>query len=381
MTDSSDNKKYRTVTLKDIAKHCGFGVGTVSMALRDRHAFPPATTDAILAAAAELGYDPAQQQNARRLVMSRFGKRVLNHLIALFVPKQFYRATYYTGIFDGIMEVMNEEGFGLITVNASPGGLDELPPAFNRGEIDGVISIVGWEASQEILQHTRRPASGGPIPMVSMLAALPDCSTVISDAMGGAFTEAEHLLKLGHRHFAYFRRPGGEPFGFHQDQLLAGYQQAVTAAGLDPHTHLHPIDIDPTLWSIAFIAADITYLYRLDMVPWPKDHPLLQLLKNNPRITAILAPNDPAAVVIRHLLQINGIRVPNDISLVGFDDTDPLWNPTGENILTTVRLPLHQLGRRAAKLIIEQATASDTSIEKIIMPVELVVRGSTGKVI
>jgi DNA-binding LacI/PurR family transcriptional regulator len=381
MADTTENKKYRTVTLKDIAKHCGFGVGTVSMALRDNNAFPPATTDAILTAAAELGYDPSRQQNARRLVMSRFGKRVLNHLIALFVPKQFYRAAYYTGIFDGIMEVMNEEGFGLMTVNASPGGLDELPPSFNRGEIDGVISVVGWQASQDILQHTRRPSPSGPIPMVSMLAALPDCSTVISDARGGAIYEVEHLLKLGHRHFAYFRRPGGEPFGFHQDQLLSGNQQAITNAGLHPDTHLHPVDIDPILWSIAFIAADITNLYRLDMMPWSKQHPLLELLKSTQQITAILAPNDPAAVVIRHILQVSGYRVPDDISLVGFDDTDPLWDSTGQNILTTVSLPLHQLGRRAAKLIIEQATTSENNIEKIVLPVELVVRGSTGGVV
>jgi LacI family transcriptional regulator len=117
------------------------------------------------------------------------------------------------------------------------------------------------------------------------------------------------------------------------------------------------------------------------MLPWSKQHPLLQLLKTTPQITSILAPNDPAAVVIRHILQVGGYRVPDDISLVGFDDTDPLWDSTGQNMLTTVRLPLHQLGRRAAKLIIEQATTSENNVEKIVLPVELVVRGSTGEVV
>ena len=90
--------KHGVVTLKDIAEHCGVTVATVSRALRDPERHSKDTTERIMQAAAELGYDPLHHQGARRLALSRFGKHLVNHLIAVIFPPYFYRANYFAEI-------------------------------------------------------------------------------------------------------------------------------------------------------------------------------------------------------------------------------------------------------------------------------------------
>ncbi|HEY3377436.1 MAG TPA: LacI family DNA-binding transcriptional regulator [Armatimonadota bacterium] len=380
MVDTIDEEPIRpsrTVTLKDIAEQCGLGIATVSMALRDHQRFPQVTTQRILAAAAELGYDPSRQTNARRLVMSRFGKPVINNLLALFLPPHFYRAPYYTAQFQGILDVATREGYGVMAVNAPVSGLTRLPPSFHRGEVDGAILMVGWKYSEQILTQLRQEPLFGRRPVVSIMAAVPDCSTVMTDAQVGAAAEVTHLLALGHRHFVTFHPPGGTTFGFHQDQLLLGYRQACLDYGLDPTRHLHAVEIDATLWRLAFVAAEITKIPRLPMSAWSTRHPLLTLLRQHPEITAVLAPNDPFAVVVRQILARGDFRVPDDISLVGFDDTDEMLDTQGHNLLTTVRLPLRKFGRRATQLLIDRLLGRATADVQMVIPAKLIGRSST----
>ena len=104
---------------------------------------------------------------------------------------------------------------------------------------------------------------------------------------------------------------------------------------------------------------------------------LASYLREHPEITAVLAMNDASALRAWALLEREGIRVPRDVSIVGFDDTDPKLDADGRNLLTTVRLPLEELGREAARQLVGAITGRTKREEPVILPTELVVRGST----
>jgi DNA-binding LacI/PurR family transcriptional regulator len=104
---------------------------------------------------------------------------------------------------------------------------------------------------------------------------------------------------------------------------------------------------------------------------------LAQTVKDNPKYTAIIAQNDFSAVRVWRVLLEAGLQVPEGISLISFDDTDPIFSGIGGNILTTVRMPLREFGQEAASLILRAIDGSATNIQNIVLPTELIVRQST----
>jgi len=96
-----------------------------------------------------------------------------------------------------------------------------------------------------------------------------------------------------------------------------------------------------------------------------------------PDATAILAPNDPGAVWIGEFLKERGLKVPGDISLIGYDDARALLGANNQNILTTVHVPLEELGEQAAKMMSELVTADEPAQRRLVLAPNLVIRGST----
>jgi LacI family transcriptional regulator len=103
-----------------------------------------------------------------------------------------------------------------------------------------------------------------------------------------------------------------------------------------------------------------------------------QFLEDHPQITAIFGLNDADARRLAYQLQYTGRRIPEDYSLVGFDDVDILPDDRGQNFLTSVYLPLIEVGRKAAQLALHQINSQVQTIEDIILPTSLSVRGTTG---
>jgi DNA-binding LacI/PurR family transcriptional regulator len=144
---------------------------------------------------------------------------------------------------------------------------------------------------------------------------------------------------------------------------ISGYRDAYQAQGLDPQRYLHYCDdYDSGLH-------DETGRDRV----WGQLKPTLE---KHPQITAILAPNDLAALQFYEALLKAGIRVPEDMSLIGFDDTHPIHRGDGENILTTVRVPLDAMGRAAANLCLCIIRGEAPLDQQIMLPVEFVERSS-----
>ena len=101
-------------------------------------------------------------------------------------------------------------------------------------------------------------------------------------------------------------------------------------------------------------------------------------LEEHPAVTAILPLNDSNAIHCWRVLQDAGYRIPEDISIIGFDDTDPLPDSNGNNLLTSVHLPLEEIGRETIRLLIRQIESRQMEQVEICLPVTLRVRNSTG---
>jgi LacI family transcriptional regulator len=370
----------RHVTLRDVARQCGMSLTTVSRALNHPEFHKEETVERILSVALELGYNPAYHDSARRLSLRRHGIELLNHQIALVFPQDFAYSNYFRLLFAGIWDVLTPAGFGLVLLKSSSFVSSQLPVSFARGEIDGVIMHVTPSDWYAAITKLREESNFGPRPVMSLLSnSIPGCSSVEVDARCHGYLAVKHLLGLGHRAIMYqIKHIDMQPL-WHISERVAGYQQAMQEHGLDPAIHLIPVDIGAAYWEIANEPKQHHLLSALPAVPRSDDHPLLVQLRRHPEVTAVLAHNDASAILIRHVLDFIGIRVPEDMSIIGVDDTDPMLDAEGRNMLTTVRLPLEEAGRLAARELIRQLTDKDESQQESrhFLPTELIVRGST----
>jgi LacI family transcriptional regulator len=313
--------------------------------------------------------------------LMQYGKAPVNQLIALFMPTGFYNATFFNVILQGVMEGLTPHGFGLLTIEQSPTAhstLSKLPSSFSRGDVDGAIAFVQPELFSEFSAKLRALPSFGSRPLLLVIEKVPEAFGVTVDKKSGAAQATRHLLDLGHRHIMYINGPDD----FYHDkrpqlEMYAGYREAYQASELDPDAHLLPAEIGNRLWLTGFNMYHYPELYSLDNIGVSKNNPLIRELRRHPEVTAILAPNDATALIIHHLLKHEGLRVPEDISLIGFDDTIPLCNAKWQNILTSVKLPLRQVGMTAANLIVDRITGTLATDVYKVLPTTLVVRGTT----
>ncbi len=347
--------------MKDIGERCGFHKATVQRVLAGLPGIAERTREIILATAQEMGYDPAHQQAARRLAWKKHGRKVINHLVALIMPPDFYRVNFFSSLFHGIMDVLTEERFDLVTIYTRNFADDILPYSLARGDVDGVIGFAHPNHFGAVVERLRQNPNFGDRPVISMIQdVLPGCGAVLFDDQQGGYLAATHLLALGHRHLVHFQ--GGEE-GYRASALVKGYRQAYVERGLDPHVFLHGMKMDNTVPVDRRINA-----------------PLLGALAAHPHITAILAPNDPYAIFARTVLASQGVRVPDAMSIVGYDDTEVMTDDQGRNMLTTLRVPLQAIGQQAARMMIRQITEDEPAIQVLKLTPELIVRGSTAPV-
>ena len=333
---------------------------TVSRALRgDRRYVSATTADRIRESARQLGYDAARFEGARRLVLGSHDLDVLNHAVALYFPDQSITAPYFMRIFQGIITVLHEQEIAMVTnlvTKPDASGNVQLPHIIRRGDVDGAMVYCATAAFMPILTALREEPHFHHRPVISILNPIPGCSVVMTDDWTGAFEAVTHLFALGHRRILHCY--GDWNTAYPHQQRLGGMRQACEVAGKTP--------------------AD-----ALRVTPWNYDDPpeaaqrIIRLLTEDPTITAIMAPNDAAAIVLWHAVTTHGWRIPEDISLIGHDDSDSLLAMNGENILTTVSLPLEELGRVTADQLVRKIHGHIPDVSKQILPVTLTLRATT----
>lgn len=347
------------VTLRDIAEACGVSVMSVSRAMRgDRAHLSTELMGKICATAEAMGYDPSMHASARRLANRRTGQHVLNHVVGMFFPGEFETYSYFMQIFRGMLRVFREHGYALLSDFLQDLSAHPLPGVFMRGEVDGVI-VLGRDADLEVcIPQLRKAVQAHPCPMVTLISPIAGCSSVLADDMGGGYAATAHLLELGHRHIGHFCPQ--DSFDYPLVQRREGSRQAYRDRGLDPEVYFHAINVPLYEGDHAYLVGE-----------------MMRAIQERPEITAYLARNDVTAQVLADALRQLGKRIPEDVSLIGYDDSDPLLDSCGQNMLTTVRVPLIELGREAAHLMIRRVTGNVPHDVQIVVPTTLVVRGST----
>jgi len=378
MNDAQQNSpvpaRLKSVTQEDVARRCGVRRSTVSMAFSGDPSIPADTVARIRAAAAELGYDPSQNAAARRLIGRKYGRREINHLIALGFPRGFHRYAYWVQLFHGILDTLTDDGFGVVMAQL-PSHLQLAPaavlPVLKRGEVDGLITSAA--TIPFFLESGATPA----MPLVSLLhpADVPvPVPCVMINEFTGAYLAMQHLLALGHHtvlHFSLTPEPDGTLWPKYR---LAGARQALLDQGLPPEEHLFTLD-NPWAWSAPLTPAATGIISSEEA---EAQRVLAEFLAAHPQITAMMTINDAHAIRLFYHLKALGLRVPEDISIVGCDDVDPLLDEDRYNILTSIYMPLRETGQEAARLMLRLVHGEAAPDERVMLEPALSVRKTTG---
>ena len=363
-----------SATIVDLARHCGVSTSTVSLALRGDSRVIDATRERIVAAAGKLGYRP--NAAARSLVMHRYDSRAPSRLIALSLPLSFYRWRYFQDIMLGALEVADRDGYGLLTlthltVNSPHHAQRAALPTITQHDVDGLITY-GPATAPAVITWLRKDEGFGDRPIVS-IEARSGCSAILTDDEQGTYDAVRHLLDLGHRSLLLYIYDDTEP---RSRRRRAGAYRALQERGLTPQEHCHTLELTGRWNDPSDFAGGVRR-----PPPQADDEraqaQLLRMVRDHPAITAIIAINDANALHAHIALEQAGIQVPHDISLIGFDDTDPLLDADGNNLLTTIRVPLTAVGAAAVELLLERVTGTVGQLGTRLVPTQLVVRRTT----
>lgn len=320
------------VTIKDVARISGVSYSTVSRVVNGGTGFSEETRGRVEAAVAALGYRP--NTLARSLV------RQERSTIGVLVP--MVSESFAALVLDGVEDAAEEAGM-LVVVGRTGGSAERT--------LDHLAALRGHQAVGVVLVSTPatpqlRAAFG---PSGALVSVAIDGGTggpaLAVDDRAAVVDAVRHLQRLGHRRIALLA--GVEDDAATTAPRVAGYRDAVVAGGGTPLVTFGGWGYDAAAPGVA------------------------ALLQQDPALTAVVALSDELAVGAVHALQRAGRRVPDDVSVVGFDDTPVARHafPT----LTTVRQPLRAMGARAVEMLLDPGGA-----RHVVVPHEIVERESTG---
>jgi len=337
------SRSDRPATLRDVAAAAGVHPATASRALNPetRLLVSEETAKRVSDAAARLGYRPnpvARSLRTRR--SSTVGVLIPDLNNPLFPP-----------IVRGLEDRLAEKGYVALLGNTD-GDMKRERLVFDRMRARHVDGFVLATASLHDPVLAECAAADLPVVLMNRTAQDYPFSSVSVDNEQGARLAVSHLVRLGHTRIAHIAGPQEMSTG---DSRLRGFRDGLRANGLDP-------DGSPVVYAAAFTIEEGLRCCR-------------ELLAVRDGCTAIAAANDMLAVGCYAALDEAGLRCPDDLSVIGFNDmpfTDRLRPP-----LSTVRFPHYQLGTEAAQLLLERIGDADCPVKILYLAPELMARGST----
>jgi len=334
----TNRDERRPRTIKEVAAAAGVSVATVSRALALPDIVVKDTREKVFEAIARLGYTPNAQ--ARNLRKSQ------TKLVIALVPD--IANPFFSEVIRGIEQVAHEHGYAVLLGDTQNSLAREQAYAdmIAGRQADGLIAL---QPRIPKLQYETR------LPVVNACEYVLDRSvtSVYVDNVLAARTAVNHLLTLGHQRIAFVSGPKDRPISIDRER---GYEMALQDAG---------VRVDRSLMT----TGDFSLESGVRAVE--------QLLSRKQKITALFCSNDEMAIGAIRALKNNRLRVPEDVSVVGFDDirfaryTDPP--------LTTIAQPKNELGREAMRMLIDILDGADVPPLKRVLATELVVRDSTAR--
>ena len=335
-------------TLKDVAMKAGVSTATASIVLNDRQskiAISKQTKKRVLEAVDELDYVP--NVFARSLRTKKTG------IMGVIVSD--IKDPYYAGIIEGIEKVLNENGYNffLSTTENSLRKEELYLDRLHKVYAEGFLIVGGIQSPFAGGQENQLEKEQVPMVVIGRSASRSGVTSVSVDNFAGAFKAAEHLIELGHRDIlhisAYHIRVSG-------NERMNGYKSAMQQHGFKNKCWIEKAEITAQSG------------YKV----------MTRVLKKGRIPTAVLAYNDVCALGVMRAIKEHGLKIPEDIAVVGFDDIPiaAYFDPP----LTTVRQPQQELGMRGAALLMNRVKMSEKRVEaqNIILDAQLIVRESSG---
>ncbi|MGF6544398.1 LacI family DNA-binding transcriptional regulator [Paraburkholderia youngii] len=329
------------VTLEAIARAAGVSPSTVSRILNGSARVLPAKQQAVEEAIARFNYRP--NVLARSLASGRTE--------TIGVLTQAVSSPFYAEWLRGIEESLSEPGFTPIFVSSRWNIADEKArlEQFIARRVDGIILLHAQLDESTLTDYSRHA------PMLVLGRSVRNSATLAGlpiDNMQGARDATHHLIEQGHREIAFIAGPAS-----HEDAIerLVGYRTALEEAG---------------------IGFDADLVEQGDYLETGGVAAMERLMARHPSFSAVFCANDQTAYGARLAMFRRGVRVPDDVSLVGFDDlpTSSYMTPP----LTTVRQPTYEIGRLAAQGIVQMIRKQSIALSPI--PLTLVTRETTRRI-
>ena len=332
-------------TIYDIAKKSGFSITTVSKVINNYPDVSQKTRKKILSTIEELGYHPSS--NARSLMTKKYWTIGVVYIEEL---GNGIHHPFFSAVIESFRREMEDAGYDLLLISKKieqrkTGYIER----FKQRGVDGVIVVSPMKLTkdvQEIVDHE--------IPSVFIDLHHPKVSTVNSDNLDGSKEVVKYLHSLGHKKIAHIA--GGE-YTFAGKARKLGFLQAIEELNL---RITEDYVVDGGLF-------DVTGGYKA----------MQKLLQLSDKPTAVFAAGDMMAIGAIKAIQETGLKVPDDISIVGFDDIELSQYITPS--LTTIKQDSHTIGQQAADLLLKQINNKKKIPLGVMVPVDLIERESTKK--
>ncbi len=323
------------VTIVDVARVAGVSVSTVSKVINDRYGVSPETYDKVMDVVAELGYESS-------LVASSLRRRSTN-VIGVLVPEF---EPFSAELLKGISSAAEGTGYELL---AYSGNLEHNQVGWERRSLS---RLAGTLIDGAVIVAPTATVTDATIPVVAVdpHTGRTGPSTIEVDNVGGARAATQHLIDLGHRRIAHVR---GREDLVSASQREQGYREALEAAGLP---------FDRALVRVGGYRALETTDAARELLTLPEPP------------TAVFAANDLSAIRVLEIAAELGVRVPEDLSVAGFDNVPEAANAVPP--LTTVAQPMREMGAEAVRILLG-LLAGEAGEEHLRLPATLVVRAST----
>jgi len=325
------------VTLLDVARISGVSPSTVSRILNSTAKVSDIKRQAVEAAIAELKFEPNQLAQSLKS-----GKSMTIGIVV-----QDIASPFFSEALRGVDDVLNAQQYASVIVSGHWNAQEEADRIrlLIARKIDGLILLSGHIADEDVVRFSEQR----PIVATGRNVSSNTVKSVKIDNEFGAILAMRHLIELGHRHIAFIAGPKNNPDA---NERLSGYCRALEEANL-------PFEEKLIIEGDLHEASGLLAINRL--------------FESQQKFSAVFAVNDQTAYGARLSLYRKGVRVPDDISVIGFDDLPNSLYTTPP--LTTVRQPLYEMGQAAATTLINIINGKPTDIT--LPPLDLVVRETT----
>lgn len=320
------------VTLKDVAREAGVSAHSVSAVLNGkakRYRISQATCDRIIEMAQQMGYDPEDNRSARQMAARKHGTKILNNVIAVCTvpgPAPLHEQPFESLILSGIESMADEHDLDVLQCRLRP---SRLPRLIEKGEVDGVIMLSSNAEHFNVIKQLA-------LPIVKIGSSYPSVHSVSAQHHRGVYLATSHLTKLGHRHLAFIGHdinlgPDESTLADAAAQRLAGFRTAMSE-----------------------VPATVEYVESTLRESFPEDgeRAFKKLwAQSQEALTGVVCYNDTLAMGVVLAATEMGLRVPEDLSVVGFDNVSQRYG--FEPHITSVYFDRHQMGSRSVEIVLK----------------------------